>query len=197
MDEALVKGEERIGAEALFRAHAQFVASFLQRFGAPAQDVDDMVQEVFIVAHRKGGYVLGPAQPRTWLAAIAVHVAQSNRRSRNRRERHVTANADAALEQVIGPLDPHEEFETRNALRRLQSALDGLPPEHRAAFVLYEIEGESCESIAAEWKVPIGTVYSRLHSARRRVVETYEQQVANAAPTSSTRRHLQQVNGEP
>jgi RNA polymerase sigma-70 factor (ECF subfamily) len=38
---------------------------------------------------------------------------------------------------------------------------------HRAVFILFELEGESCESIAAGLEVPIGTVYSRLHAARR------------------------------
>lgn len=46
---------ERLGADALFRRYAPFIASFLRRLGVPAVDLDDSVQEVFVVAHRKGG----------------------------------------------------------------------------------------------------------------------------------------------
>jgi RNA polymerase sigma-70 factor (ECF subfamily) len=196
MVDAPTSSEERISAEALFRAHAQFVASFLHRFGVFHQDIDDMVQEVFIVAHRKGGYVRGPAQPRTWLAAIAVHVAQSSRRARTRRERNTRPATDESVELAKSVVDPHQHLESRRAIERLQQALDGLPAEHRAAFMLYEIEGESCESIAAEWNVPIGTVYSRLHSARRRVLEAYAQEGASTASLAAERRALQHASGE-
>ena len=76
---------ERIGVEDLFRAHASFVAAFLGRLGTPAAEIDDLVQEVFLVVHRKGGYEMGPAQPRSWLGAIAIRVASSRRRNAGRR----------------------------------------------------------------------------------------------------------------
>jgi RNA polymerase sigma-70 factor (ECF subfamily) len=162
---------EVIGAEALFRAHAGFVASFLRRMSVPDADVDDLVQEVFVIAHRKGGYVPGPAQPRTWLGAIALRVAQSGRRSR---QRHPSVPGDVALDAASEDLDPAEQLETQRALLRVQRALEQLSLEHRATFVLFEIEGESCENIATALQVPLGTVYSRLHTARRRFLSAYE-----------------------
>jgi RNA polymerase sigma-70 factor (ECF subfamily) len=65
-------------------------------------------------------------------------------------------------------------IEARRSLQRVQAVLDHLSPEHRAVFILYEIEGESCESIATTWDVPVGTIYSRLHHARKRVREAFE-----------------------
>src|SRR5258708_35243298 len=56
---------ETIGAEALFRAHASFVAGFLVRLGVRPADLDDLMQEVFVVAHRRGGLQPGPARPPT------------------------------------------------------------------------------------------------------------------------------------
>jgi RNA polymerase sigma-70 factor, ECF subfamily len=191
VDGAGCMAAERISAEALFREYAQFVASFLYRFGAPSGDIDDMVQEVFIVAHRKGGYVRGSAQPRTWLASIAAHVAQSSRRARTRRARNIPTAPETALEQAGNTIDPHQQLESRHALECLQSALEGLPAEHRAAFVLYEFEGESCESIAAQWEVPIGTIYSRLHSARRRVLAAYAELDDSSSPQTSPKRESQ------
>ena len=75
---------ETIGAEALFRAHASFVAGFLVRLGVRPSDLDDLMQEVFVVAHRRGGFQPGPARPTTWLARIAIRVAMAHRRTRMR-----------------------------------------------------------------------------------------------------------------
>jgi RNA polymerase sigma-70 factor (ECF subfamily) len=165
---------ESIGAGELFRVHARFVASFLSRLGVPASDLDDLVQEVFVVAHRRGGYVSGPAQPRSWLVAIALRVAQAGRRSRISRSLR-EAPGDTSLEDVpTGASDPAARLEAQRSVERVQRALDTLPLEHRAAFMLYELEGESCESIAAVWNVPVGTIYSRLHKARRRFMQAYD-----------------------
>ena len=161
---------ERITAGALFRVHAEFVAKFLRHLGVPARDVDDLVQEVFMTAHRKGGYVAGPAQPRTWLAAMAVRHAQNNSRALRRGELFSTR---LSREPLLPPTDPAEEAEVREGIARVQRALEQLPLEQRAAFVLLELEGESCESIAASWEVPVGTIYSRLHHARRAFMAAY------------------------
>jgi RNA polymerase sigma-70 factor (ECF subfamily) len=174
----------RLDAQALFRAHAPFVASFLHRLGIPRDDVDDLVQEVFLVAHRKGGYVPGAAQPRTWLAAIAVRIAHAGRRAQARRREH---GDEHGLHAAASADDPARTLEARRSLARVQRALEVLDLEHRAAFVLYEIEGESCESIAGSFEVPVGTVYSRLHHARRRFVERYEELDGDTRPARGTR----------
>jgi RNA polymerase sigma-70 factor (ECF subfamily) len=161
---------DRIDAQALFRAHARFVASFLRRLGAPYDDIDDLVQEVFLVAHRKGGFVPGSGAPRSWLGAIALRVASGHRRSRNRRHEEP---GEAAVSAAVAPSDVAAALEAQQALRCVQRALDTLDLEHRAAFVLYEFEDESCESIAASQGIPVGTVYSRLHHARRRFLEAF------------------------
>lgn len=165
--------EERLDAETLFRRHADFVANFLHRLGAPALDIDDLVQEVFLVAHRREGFVQrGAARPTTWLAEIAIRVASVNRR-RKRRSRE---DPDTA---VIGSIESDDVsvvrvVETNEAMRRVQRALDGLDEEKRAAFILYELEGESCAAIAAGLGIPVGTVYSRLHKARKEFMKAHE-----------------------
>ena len=162
----------RIGAEVLFRDHALFVATFLQRLGVRTEEIDDLVQEVFLVAHRKGGYDdTGPAQPRSWLGAIAVLLARSHHRKLGRKRE--TLQDDALLSATSPERTPHECLETKESLARVQTALDQLDLEHRAAFVLYELEGVPCQAIAASFDVPVGTVYSRLHHARRRFTEVY------------------------
>jgi RNA polymerase sigma-70 factor, ECF subfamily len=155
-----------IDSETLFKLYASFVASFLYRQGARGPDLDDLVQDVFLTAHRRGGYRPGPASPTTFLAHIALEANLKRRRGDGRWR---TSHSDEATGAIVGraPTDPAQALATKDAARRLQAMLDSMDPPHRAVFILFELEGESCESIAAGLKLPIGTVYSRLHGARR------------------------------
>lgn len=154
-----------LSAEALFRAHAPFVAAFVMRLGASKESVDDLVQEVFLTAHRRGGFEPGPAKPTTWLAEIAIRIVSSHKRTARRRR--VVADEVTLETAICEAATPHEVAEQRDALARVQRALDCLDDERRAVFVLYELMGESCEDIAAGLAIPIGTVHSRLFAARR------------------------------
>ena len=173
---------DHLDAAALYRAHAGFVARFLLRLGAHGQDVPDLLQEVFLVAHRRGGFTMGRAKPTTWLAEISFRVF-SDRRKKTRRKLE-----DADIETVtVAPSNqssPSERAEKRQALARVQSALDTLSPEKRTVFILYELEGESCDSIAAGLGIPVGTVYSRLHSARRDFARAHDRLVEDNTSAS-------------
>lgn len=153
---------------ALFRAHAPFVARFLARLGIEPHELDDAVQEVFLTAHRRGGFDEGEAQPTTWLAAIALRVASGMRRTRRRRARASILPGSEACGAT-----PFEALAAAESLDRVQRALEALSLEHRAVFVLFEIEDTSCESIATGLGIPVGTVYSRLHAARRAFQKAY------------------------
>ena len=159
-----------VDVHTLYREHGRFVASFLRHLGVRDDDLEDLIQEVFAHAHRKGGYKPGPASASTWLASIATRLVVGIRRTRARRG--PTSHEVEALEEPT-PQNPAQRLETRRSLERVNAALADLSLEHRAAFVLFEIEGETCESLAAMWNVPIGTVYSRLHHARRRFLAAY------------------------
>ena len=155
-----------ISAEELFHAHAGFAASFLHRLGVPNRDVPDLVQEVFLLAHQKGGFVDdGRAKPRTWIAAIAVRLASGYRRKRKEELSDV--------EPGMTTRTPEVEVSTRRSRQRLTQCLDGLDVEHRSVFVLFEVEGMRSAEIAETLGVPVGTIYSRLHHARARVREAY------------------------
>lgn len=158
-----------IGAEALYRAYGPFIASFLRHMGVPEAELDDLVQDVFVLAHRKGGYLPGPAAPRTWLGSLAIRVVVARRRALSRRP-HLSNLVEGVPDAMTSP---EETLDTQRSLERVQTALDTLSMEHRATFVLYEIEGESCQSIAAMLGVPVGTIYSRLFTARKRFLNAY------------------------
>src|SRR5688572_25660558 len=105
-------------AEALFRAHAPFVAAFVLRLGAAEESVDDLVQEVFLTAHRRGGYQPGAAKPTTWLAEIALRVVSNHRRALRRRK--VVADEDALAAAMSASATPDDVVEQRDALTRVQ-----------------------------------------------------------------------------
>lgn len=159
-------------AAELFRLEAAFVARMLGRMGLRGPDLDDAVQEVFLTAHRRGGFVPGRANARTWLAEIAVRVAANLRRAGRRRP---AGGGDDALREVpTERADPFEATVHSQRIERVAAALDTLPVAQRLVFVLSEIEGESCECIARGLGVPIGTVHSRVHAARRAFRRAYE-----------------------
>jgi RNA polymerase sigma-70 factor (ECF subfamily) len=133
-------------------------------------DVDDQVQEVFVIAHRKGGYVAGPAAPSTWLAAIAVRVASHYRRGRGRRREAADDRIDATASSGVSP---ERALELARSVERVREALAGVDVGHRAVFVLFEIEHRSCEEIARALDIPVGTVHSRLHTARAKFREAH------------------------
>jgi RNA polymerase sigma-70 factor (ECF subfamily) len=149
----------------LFRKHAPFVARLLHRLGVPTREIDDVVQQVFVVVHKNGGYVQGPATPTSYLGAIAVRAASSARR-RDGAQRSRDARYSPELLASSGR-DPVTLLEVRRELTQLQAALDEMDPDLRAVLVLTELEGESCASIAASQGIAVGTVYWRAHRARK------------------------------
>lgn len=158
--------ENALDAGTLFRRHGSFVANFLARLGVARSELDDVVQDVFMIAHRRGGFLPGAAKPTTWLADIAMKVNANRRRSQRRAK--VRADGEAVERARDDRASPADVAEHRQSVDRVQRALESLDEERRAVFVLFEMEGESCESIAAGLGIPVGTVYSRLHHARKK-----------------------------
>jgi RNA polymerase sigma-70 factor (ECF subfamily) len=173
----------RIDAGALFLRYGRFVARFLWKMGVEAQELDDLVQEIFLVAHRRGGFLPGRARPTTWLGEIALRVVSTRKRSSRRRPDQPDPKALARV--ASGAHSPTDAVEAWESLERVRRALERVDLAHRAVFVLFELEGEPCEDIAAALDVPVGTVYSRLHKARRLFLEAYgrlERSARAAAP---------------
>jgi RNA polymerase sigma-70 factor (ECF subfamily) len=147
----------------IFDAHAAFVGRSLLCLGVPQADVEDAVQEVFLVVHRRLTEYQERGQLRSWLYGICVRVALRHKRTA-RRKREVNLpeppepQTGAAQQQAV-ELKQHREF----ALR----ALDELPESQRHVFVLFEVERLSMREVADAAGIPLQTAYSRLYAARR------------------------------
>jgi RNA polymerase sigma-70 factor (ECF subfamily) len=156
--------DHRLDAATLFQRHAEFVARFLSRLGVAPGDLDDVVQEVFLVVHARGGYVPGPAKPTSYLGAIAARAASSYRRRRGAQQlRHAALSDELDGAQP----DPVQVLQSHESARALARALAELDPELSAVLLLVDQEGVSCLEVASSSGTPVGTVYWRLHKARK------------------------------
>jgi RNA polymerase sigma-70 factor (ECF subfamily) len=158
----------------LFRRHAPFVARFILRMGAPRADLDDLMQEVFLIAHRNGGYDPGPAKPTTYLASIAFRLVHTERRKR--KVRAFVQSDDEQVSRARGTSNPEQAAVHRQDLEKLSEALATLDDDKRAVFILADVQGESIVSIAAGLGIPTDTAHSRLRAARRLFREAVERQ---------------------
>ncbi len=153
-----------LDAAAVHAVHGGFLWATLQRLGGRSRDLDDLYQEVFVVVHRRiGDY--DPALPiRPWLFGICVRVVAAWRRRAHVRREELT---DQVPEAGHAAPSPEEGADRARNQQILASILDELDLERRAVFVMYEIDEVPCEQIAEMVGVPVGTVHSRLHAARK------------------------------
>jgi RNA polymerase sigma-70 factor (ECF subfamily) len=157
--------------DVLYREHAAAVARWAIRL-APNLDMDDVVQEVFLVAHRRLASLYPGVQPRTWLFGITSRVVRSQCR-KQKLLRWLRRTSDHAMDALpfAGP-SPVEALEQRQAVRLAYRALDSLREKHRQAFILFELEGMTVIEVAALLGVKVTTAKVWLHRARLRFVKT-------------------------
>jgi RNA polymerase sigma-70 factor (ECF subfamily) len=146
----------------LFASEAPRVWRALRRLGVRDADLDDLVQDVFIVVYRRWGDFRGESSLRTWIYGIALRRAFAQRR--NRHARGVVELSHPELPSSA-PEQPREV--ARSELRgALQAALERLGEGKREVFVLYELEELPMRDVAALLEAPLHTCYARLYAAR-------------------------------
>jgi RNA polymerase sigma-70 factor (ECF subfamily) len=157
---------ERFGA--LFERHAGTLFRYAcRRVGAEV--ADDVVAETFLAAFRqRARYDLGRSDARPWLLGILVREVSRHRRKEVSR---LMALARAVQpEEVDGPADRvADDLTARSARARLAAALAGLQQRDRDVLTLIAWQEMSYEEVAQVLDIPVGTVRSRLHRARRQM----------------------------
>ncbi len=143
-------------------AHFVFVGRSLRGLGVPEADVDDALQQVFLVLSRRLGE-MSDSGVRSFLFQTALRIASRARRTVSRRREVDEDSVPEPLDTVDGP---EELTEQRRAREMLDGVLDGMEMDLRSVFVLFEIEELSTVEIAALLELPAGTVASRLRRAR-------------------------------
>ncbi|MBW3635506.1 MAG: sigma-70 family RNA polymerase sigma factor [Armatimonadetes bacterium] len=134
-----------------------------------ADDAADAAQETFVRAFRFLPKFRGDAAFSTWLGHIATNVARDFARKCQKSPRPFSSLQDEEDDEwempssEISPAESLLKAERRRAVRR---ALGQIPENFRVVLVLYDLEGHSYEECAAQLRLPLGTVKSRLSRAR-------------------------------
>jgi len=150
----------------LFEEHAEFVCRSLRRLGVLEADLDDTLQEVFLVVHKRRATYRDLGRARSWLYSICTRVVKAQRRRRIRRRENLVS--EPPLVQVAASQE--QRVETSQALVLGNQLLGLLTEDQRAVFVLYEVEDMSMSEVARALGCPLQTAYSRLHAARKRIL---------------------------
>ncbi len=150
---------------ALFDRHGEDVHRLVARLGITDADVDDVVQSTFLQVVRVAHGYDGRPQARPWLLGIAVKMVQRHRRSMARVARRAIAWAAEPRAANIPSAD--EAFEAHEGAARARRALERLSSKKREVFVLVVLEGVRGEDAASALGIPVATVWTRLHHARR------------------------------
>jgi RNA polymerase sigma-70 factor (ECF subfamily) len=140
------------------------VYRWIRAFGGLNADLDDLAQEVFMVVRRKLPEFDG-ANLAGWLYRITQRTVRDHRGKAWFRRFLLKKNVQPLEEDP--PLTPAEELERREAERALVQILKDMTETRRTAFILFELEGYSGEEIAELEGVPVNTVWTRLHHARK------------------------------
>jgi RNA polymerase sigma-70 factor, ECF subfamily len=152
----------------LYESYFAFVWRTARRLGTPEANLDDVVQEIFMVAYRRQEDFEGRSSAKTWLYGIVFNIVRAHRRELRAHHPHALLAEPPADPDLLadGADRPDERVAKSQAARFIERFLDSLDDDRRDVFVLAELEQLSAPEIAAALGVPLNTVYSRLRLAR-------------------------------
>ena len=165
-DELLVDrflGGDRGAFDALVRRYKDPIHRFVT-WSIGDDEADDAAQDVFVEVYRSVATWRRRSTFRTWLYGVARNVCRHHTR-RGAGRGHIHGEIDA--DDLPGKSDPYRQVAQADANALLLSAIARLPRDQRVTLMLRAWEGLPYDKIAAVTDVPVGTVRSRLHSARR------------------------------
>lgn len=145
----------------VYAAHVAFVWRTLRTFGVAESQIEDAVQDVFVVVHRRLSEWEGRASMTTWLFAIARRVASTHRR------RGGSDRTEALVDEPAGGADTFAAMSRAQAVQRVMGILDGMDEDKRIVFALVELEQLSVPEVARMLDLNLNTAYSRLRLARQ------------------------------
>jgi RNA polymerase sigma-70 factor (ECF subfamily) len=150
--------------EEIYRAHSGRLYSLALRMVGNPADAEDLLQEIFLSAHRKLEGYRGEAALGTWLYRLATNQCLDYLRSRAAKTSQVTGTIDDEI--GLSDVGSRNLGERTVAKMDLERALAQLPEGARAAFVLHDVEGLEHREVAQALGVAEGTSKSQVHKAR-------------------------------
>jgi RNA polymerase sigma-70 factor (ECF subfamily) len=151
--------------EQLYAEHVAMVWSGLRRLGVPEAAIEDAVQDVFLVAHRRLMDFEGRSSIKTWLYGIVLRVAKDYRRSQARYAQRVERLAQVLAVSPTATQTPATEAERREANQALHAILADLEDDHREVLVMVDLEDFSVREAADALHIHIRACQRRLRAA--------------------------------
>ena len=161
------------------------IAALVSRYVSDAGEAEDVTQEAFIKAYRALGKFRGDSAFYTWLYRIAANAAKNHLVAKGRRP-----GADATIEDAEGfdeggllseSASPEALAMGGELAEVVESALNALPDELKAALMLREFDGLSYDDIADVLGCPVGTVRSRIFRAREAIDQRVKEQISGGS----------------
>jgi len=153
--------------EELYRTHSGRLYSLAVRMLGNPADAEDLLQEIFLSAHRKLDSYRGEAALGTWLYRLAMNQILDHVRSRAARSGQLTDGLDDA--SLLPDTGGHRLADRAIARIDLERAMLELPEGCRAAFVLHDVEGLEHREVSEVLGIAEGTSKSQVHKARLRL----------------------------
>ena len=180
---ARIRNGERWCFEILMRRHNRRVFRATRAILKRDDEAEDVMQEAYVRAYEHLGEFRGEASFATWITRIAIHEALSRKRREKRFDPLDSAPPQSTTLSLESPRNPEQEVNDQQLRAVLERAIDALPDDFRAVFVLRAVEQMSGAEAAICLDIPEETVKTRLHRARLRLQEV----VVRALDAHSTR----------
>lgn len=161
------KGDDERAFGELVDRYKDLVYGLVTRLSADRSQVDDLAQDVFFKIHRGLPYFRGEARLSTWIYRIVANVC-SQARARPRVEVSLEQGPDRP---ALDPGAADTAFADLELRDRLEKAIAQLPEQYRFLIAAHHLQGVQYEALAEALDIPIGTVKTHLHRAKRRLRE--------------------------
>ena len=157
--------------QTLVQKHQRTVYGIVSRMLRERDETDDLVQDIFIRAFRNLDRFRGDSLFSTWLHSIAVNTTLKHLKRRKTRLTVSLDDPDMGIGDSIpaSTSDPGDEAQSAVLKENIRRQVEGLPDKHKLVIVLYYFEEYSCEEIAKILGCSVGTVWSRLHYACKKL----------------------------
>lgn len=176
---------------ALYEEHFDFVWRTARRLGVPHVEADDVVQDAFLVLHRRLAEYDGVTPLKRWLLGIVVRVVSEHRRRFRRKDAPCVPHAADSDGNELLASDappPSAEVEQSEALALLDRLLAELDKDKREVLVLAELEEMTAPEIAEVLGVNVNTIYARLRAARKEFEAAHARHRARTSRVENDRR---------
>jgi RNA polymerase sigma-70 factor (ECF subfamily) len=186
MSRAQARADARVDFDIIYREHRGRVLATVRGVMGRSDEIDDVVQLVFIEIHRCLPKFEGRSKLSTWVYRIAVNVALQHLRKRKRKRWLMLGATGEEDGRYASGINPVRRYEDRELLEAVYVSVDKLSAKKRAVWVLHELQGLDPTEIGEALEIPMNTVRSRLLAARREMMADLarRQVIPNRSTTS-------------